>query len=60
MITGLEASRAPAAGATSTAVAARIHGGIGTAIISTSRGVMTGHEAEAAGRCGGEVVASVW
>ncbi|MBA2429800.1 MAG: 30S ribosomal protein S8 [Thermoleophilaceae bacterium] len=36
----------------------KILGGMGTAIISTSRGVMTGHEARAAG-VGGEVVASV-
>jgi small subunit ribosomal protein S8 len=37
----------------------KIQGGMGTAIISTSRGVMTGHEARAAG-IGGEVVAKVW
>jgi small subunit ribosomal protein S8 len=37
----------------------RVHGGTGTAIVSTSRGVMTGHEATAAG-VGGEVVAYVW
>ncbi len=37
----------------------RIQGGMGTAIISTSRGVMTGHEAHRAG-LGGEVVARVW
>ena len=37
----------------------RIQGGMGTAIISTSRGVMTGHEARKAG-VGGEVVARVW
>jgi small subunit ribosomal protein S8 len=37
----------------------RIQGGMGTAIISTSRGVMTGHEARIAG-VGGEVVAQVW
>jgi len=37
----------------------RVNGGTGTAIISTSRGVMTGHEAKAAG-VGGEVVAYVW
>jgi small subunit ribosomal protein S8 len=36
----------------------KVLGGMGTAIISTSRGVMTGHEARAAG-VGGEVVASV-
>jgi small subunit ribosomal protein S8 len=37
----------------------RIQGGMGTAIISTSRGVMTGHEARQRG-VGGEVVAKVW
>ena len=37
----------------------RIQGGMGTAIISTSRGIMTGHEARQAG-VGGEVVARVW
>jgi small subunit ribosomal protein S8 len=37
----------------------RVHGGTGTAIISTSVGVMTGHEAKSKG-VGGEVVAYVW
>jgi small subunit ribosomal protein S8 len=37
----------------------RVHGGTGTAIVSTSGGVMTGHEAKAKG-VGGEVVAYVW
>lgn len=37
----------------------RIQGGMGTAIISTSRGVMTGHDARKLG-VGGEVVAKVW
>jgi small subunit ribosomal protein S8 len=37
----------------------RIQGGMGTAIISTSRGVMTGHDARIEG-VGGEVVARVW
>jgi len=37
----------------------RIQGGMGTAIISTSRGVMTGHDARRQG-IGGEVVARVW
>ncbi len=36
----------------------RVLGGMGTAIISTSQGVMTGHEARRAG-VGGEVVAYV-
>jgi small subunit ribosomal protein S8 len=37
----------------------KIEGGLGTAIISTSQGVMTGHDARRAG-VGGEVVAKVW
>jgi small subunit ribosomal protein S8 len=37
----------------------KVLGGMGTAILSTSRGVMTGHEARRAG-VGGEVVAYVW
>jgi small subunit ribosomal protein S8 len=37
----------------------RVQGGMGTAIISTSKGVMTGHEARLVG-VGGEVVAKVW
>jgi small subunit ribosomal protein S8 len=37
----------------------RVQGGMGTAIISTSRGVMTGHDARREG-IGGEVVAKVW
>jgi Ribosomal protein S8 len=37
----------------------RVMGGMGTAIVSTSQGVMTGHEARAKG-IGGEVVAYVW
>ena len=37
----------------------RVQGGTGTAILSTSTGVMTGHEARAKG-VGGEVVAYVW
>jgi small subunit ribosomal protein S8 len=37
----------------------KVLGGMGTAIVSTSRGVMTGHEARRAG-VGGEVVAYVW
>jgi small subunit ribosomal protein S8 len=32
---------------------------MGTTIMSTSQGVMTGHEARAAG-VGGEIVAEVW
>jgi small subunit ribosomal protein S8 len=37
----------------------RIQGGMGTAIVSTSKGVMTGHEAKREG-VGGELVARVW
>jgi small subunit ribosomal protein S8 len=37
----------------------RVQGGMGTAIVSTSKGVMTGHDARRDG-VGGEVVAFVW
>ena len=37
----------------------RVLGGMGTAIVSTSRGVMSGHEATSEG-VGGEVIAYVW
>ena len=37
----------------------KVLGGMGTTIVSTSKGVMTGHEARRAG-IGGEVVAYVW
>jgi small subunit ribosomal protein S8 len=37
----------------------KVQGGMGTAIISTSRGVMSGHDARRAG-VGGELVARVW
>src|SRR3712207_9037975 len=37
----------------------KVQGGMGTSIVSTSTGVMTGHEARRAG-VGGEVVAEVW
>ena len=37
----------------------KVLGGMGTAIVSTSHGVMTDHEARGAG-VGGEVVAQVW
>jgi small subunit ribosomal protein S8 len=37
----------------------KVQGGMGTAILSTSAGVMTGHEAREKG-VGGEVVAYVW
>jgi small subunit ribosomal protein S8 len=37
----------------------KVQGGMGTAIVSTSRGVMTGHDARREG-VGGELVARVW
>ena len=37
----------------------RVQGGMGTAIVSTSQGVMTGHQARQRG-VGGEIVALVW
>ena len=37
----------------------KVQGGMGTTIVSTSKGVMTGHEARQRG-VGGEVVAYVW
>ena len=37
----------------------RVYGGMGTAIVSTSRGVMTGHDAHRQG-VGGELVARIW
>ena len=37
----------------------RVQGGMGTAIISTSKGVMIGHDARRE-RVGGEVLAKVW
>ena len=37
----------------------KVQGGIGTTIVSTSRGVMTGHDARRTG-VGGELVAKVW
>jgi small subunit ribosomal protein S8 len=37
----------------------RVQGGTGTAIVTTSHGVMTGHDAKKTG-VGGEVVAYVW
>src|SRR5215218_6886977 len=37
----------------------KVQGGLGTAILSTSRGVMTGHDARRQ-KVGGEVVAEVW
>jgi small subunit ribosomal protein S8 len=37
----------------------KVQGGMGTTIVSTSRGVMTGHDATRVG-VGGELVARVW
>ena len=37
----------------------RVMGGLGTAILTTSRGVMTGREAKRAG-VGGEVLCNIW
>jgi small subunit ribosomal protein S8 len=37
----------------------KVLGGMGTSIVSTSQGVMTGHDARVAG-VGGEVLAQVW
>jgi len=37
----------------------KVQGGMGTTIVSTSRGVMTGHDARRTG-VGGELVATVW
>ena len=60
MIAGLNGSPGPAAAATSTtSTCPRVDGGTGTAIVSTSVGVMTGHEAKQKG-VGGEVVAYIW
>ncbi len=60
VITGLErVSRPGRRRYVDNAKVPRVHGGTGTAIISTSRGVMTGHEAKAKG-VGGEVVAYIW
>ena len=54
------ASRAPASAPTSRHDhLPKVQGGMGTAIVSTSKGVMTGHEARQQG-IGGEVVAHVW
>jgi small subunit ribosomal protein S8 len=60
VITGLErVSRPGRRRYVDNAKVPRVDGGTGTAIVSTSRGVMTGHEAKARG-VGGEVVAYVW
>ena len=60
VITGLErVSRPGRRRYVTSAQVPRVRGGMGTAILSTSAGVMTGHEARQKG-VGGEVVAYVW
>lgn len=60
VITGIErVSRPGRRTYTGKADVPRVMGGMGTTIVSTSSGVMTGHEAKAKG-VGGEVVAYVW
>lgn len=60
VITGLErVSRPGRRRYVATGEVPRVRGGMGTAILSTSAGVMTGHEARQKG-VGGEVVAYVW
>jgi small subunit ribosomal protein S8 len=60
VITGLErVSRPGRRRYVTSAEVPRVRGGMGTAILSTSAGVMTGHDARQRG-VGGEVVAYVW
>jgi small subunit ribosomal protein S8 len=60
VITGLErVSRPGRRRYVSSGEVPRVMGGMGTAILSTSVGVLTGHEARQKG-VGGEVVAYVW
>jgi small subunit ribosomal protein S8 len=60
VITGLErVSRPGRRRYVSSGEVPRVMGGMGTAILSTSVGVLTGHEARRKG-VGGEVVAYVW
>ena len=60
VITGIQrVSRPGRRSYTGKADVPRVLGGMGTAIVTTSAGVMTGHEAKAKG-VGGEVVAYVW
>ena len=60
VITGLErVSRPGRRRYVTSAEVPRVRGGMGTAILSTSVGVLTGHEARQKG-VGGEVVAYVW
>ena len=61
VIPGIERMSQARAGATTSTPAQvpKVQGGMGTTIVSTSRGVMTGHDARRAG-VGGELVAKVW
>jgi small subunit ribosomal protein S8 len=60
VITGLERLSKPGRRRYVTATdVPKVQGGMGTAIVSTSRGVMTGHDARRQ-RVGGELVARVW
>lgn len=60
VITGIErVSRPGRRRYVNTASVPRVQGGTGTAIVTTSHGVMTGHDAKKTG-VGGEVVAYVW
>jgi small subunit ribosomal protein S8 len=60
VITGLErVSRPGRRRYVSSGEVPRVRGGMGTAILSTSAGVMTGHDARQKG-VGGEVVAYIW
>ena len=60
VITGLSASAGPAAASTSAAKMCPVLGGLGTSILTTSRGVMTGATRRQAG-VGGEVLcATIW
>jgi small subunit ribosomal protein S8 len=56
VIQGLEPGRREYVGA---GEIPKVQGGMGTTIVSTSHGVMSGHEARRAG-VGGELVARVW
>ena len=60
VITGIQrVSRPGRRRYTDAASVPRVQGGMGTTIVSTSRGVMTGHDAKNQG-VGGEIVAYIW
>ena len=60
MITGIERiSRRAAASTSGSDEVPHVLGGLGTSILTTSRGVMTGRAAVRAG-VGGEVLCNVW